>query len=36
VAETEQLPKTGSSIPLLALLGFASLGVAFLLKRLVS
>lgn len=36
VAETEQLPKTGSSIPLLALLGVASLGVAFLLKRLVS
>jgi len=36
VAETEQLPKTSSSIPLLALVGIASLGVAFLLKRLVS
>jgi len=36
VAETEQLPKTGSSIPLLALLGFASLGVAFMLRRILS
>ena len=35
VAETEQLPKTGSRFPLLALVGFASLGVAFLLRRIV-
>jgi LPXTG-motif cell wall-anchored protein len=36
VAETEQLPKTGSSIPLLALAGLASLGVAFMLRRILS
>jgi LPXTG-motif cell wall-anchored protein len=36
VAETEQLPKTGSSIPLLVLLGVASLGVAFMLRRILS
>jgi LPXTG-motif cell wall-anchored protein len=34
VAETEQLPKTGSPVPLIALFGLASLGVAFTLKRL--
>ena len=27
--KTAELPKTASSIPLIALLGFASLGVAF-------
>src|SRR5579864_1991647 len=36
VAETKELPKTASLIPLIALLGFASLGVAFTLKRLSS
>jgi hypothetical protein len=36
VAETKQLPKTASPIPLIALLGLASLGVAFTLKRLAS
>lgn len=36
IAETKQLPQTGSSLPLFALLGFASLGVALLLKRLAS
>jgi hypothetical protein len=36
VAETEDLPKTASTIPLIALLGLASLGVAFTLKRLAS
>jgi LPXTG-motif cell wall-anchored protein len=35
VAENEQLPKTGSSVPLIALLGLTSIGVAFTLKRLV-
>ncbi len=34
--ETTQLPKTASSIPLIALIGFASLGIAFTLKRLSS
>jgi hypothetical protein len=34
VAETEQLPHTSSPVPLIALLGLASLGVAFTLKRL--
>jgi len=36
MAETEQLPKTGSSVPLIALLGAASLGIAFILKRFIS
>ncbi|HMD39784.1 MAG TPA: hypothetical protein VKH15_10910 [Candidatus Acidoferrum sp.] len=36
VIETKQLPQTASLLPLLALLGFASLGAAFLLKRLAS
>ncbi len=36
VAETEQLPKTGSNLPLLALAGLASLGVAFMLRRILS
>ena len=36
MAETEQLPKTGSSLPLIALLGAASLGIAFILKRVIS
>lgn len=36
VAETQQLPRTGSPVPLIALLGLASLGVAFTLKRLAS
>jgi LPXTG-motif cell wall-anchored protein len=36
VVENEQLPKTGSPVPLFALLGLASLGVAFTLKRLAS
>jgi Protein of unknown function (DUF2911) len=36
VTETKQLPQTASLLPLLALLGFASLGAAFLLKRLAS
>ena len=36
VAETEALPKTSSAVPLIALLGLASLGVAFMLKRLSS
>lgn len=35
-AETEQLPQTGSPVPLIALLGLASLGIAFTLKRLAS
>jgi len=30
---SQQLPKTASSLPLIALLGMASLGVAFVLKR---
>ena len=34
-AKTNELPKTGSAVPLLALVGFASLGVAFLLRRIV-
>ncbi len=34
--EATQLPKTGSSVPLYALLGGISLGIAFLLKRFVS
>jgi LPXTG-motif cell wall-anchored protein len=33
VAQNEQLPKTGSPIPLIALLGLGSIGVAFTLKR---
>lgn len=33
VAQNEQLPKTGSDIPLIALLGLAFIGVAFTLKR---
>jgi hypothetical protein len=33
VASTEELPKTASSIPLIALLGLASLGAAIALKR---
>ena len=33
---TAELPKTASTVPLIALLGFASLGVAFTLKRLAS
>jgi hypothetical protein len=33
VAATEDLPETASTVPLIALLGFASLGVAFTLKR---
>jgi LPXTG-motif cell wall-anchored protein len=33
VAQNEQLPKTGSNLPLIALLGLASIGVAFTLKR---
>lgn len=36
VAEAKELPKTGSPVPLIALLGLASLGVAFTLKRLAS
>jgi hypothetical protein len=36
VAETKQLPKTASPVPLIALLGLASLGIAFTLKRLAS
>jgi len=36
VAETQPLPKTASAVPLFALLGLASLGVAFTLKRRVS
>jgi len=36
MAETQKLPKTASAIPLIALLGLASLGVAFMLKRLAS
>jgi hypothetical protein len=36
VAETEELPQTSSSVPLIALLGLASLGVAFPLTRLAS
>jgi hypothetical protein len=35
-AEPESLPKTASAVPLIALLGLASLGIAFLLKRLAS
>jgi hypothetical protein len=34
--ETAQLPKTASSIPLIALLSLASIGIAFTLKRLSS
>ncbi len=33
VAETAQLPKTASTLPLIALLGFASLGLALVVKR---
>jgi hypothetical protein len=33
---TAELPRTASTVPLIALLGFASLGVAFTLKRLAS
>jgi len=33
LAQTTQLPKTGSLLPLMALLGVASLGFAFVLKR---
>ncbi|HKN61246.1 MAG TPA: hypothetical protein VJW93_08720 [Candidatus Acidoferrales bacterium] len=33
---TAELPQTASTVPLIALLGFASLGVAFTLKRLAS
>jgi hypothetical protein len=36
VAQVQELPKTASTIPLIALLGLASLGVAFTLKRLAS
>jgi hypothetical protein len=36
VAVAQELPKTASTIPLIALLGLASLGVAFTLKRLAS
>jgi hypothetical protein len=35
-AEPEALPKTASTVPLIALFGLASLGLAFLLKRLAS
>jgi LPXTG-motif cell wall-anchored protein len=35
VAADPQLPKTGSQVPLIALLGLTSLGVAFTLKRFV-
>jgi LPXTG-motif cell wall-anchored protein len=35
VADNQQLPKTGSTVPLIALLGLASIGVAFTLKRFV-
>jgi hypothetical protein len=35
VADNQQLPKTASPVPLIALLGLGSLGVAFTLKRLV-
>jgi hypothetical protein len=34
MAAAETLPKTASTLPLIALLGLASLGVAFMLKRL--
>ena len=33
VADTKELPKTASLMPLIALLGLASLGIAFALKR---
>jgi hypothetical protein len=33
MAETERLPKTASEVPLIALLGLASLGAAFAVKR---
>lgn len=36
VAVAQELPKTASTVPLIALLGLASLGVAFTLKRLAS
>ena len=36
VAATAELPKTGSAVPLIALLGLASIGVAFTLKKLAS
>ena len=36
VAENKELPRTASPLPLIALLGLASLGVAFTLKRLAS
>lgn len=36
VVEAKRLPKTASSLPLIALVGLASLGVAFGIKRLVS
>lgn len=36
VEDATQLPKTGSSVPLYALLGGISLGIAFMLKRFVS
>jgi LPXTG-motif cell wall-anchored protein len=35
VADNQQLPKTGSMVPMIALLGLASIGVAFTLKRFV-
>jgi|SRR3984885_4532154 len=35
VADNQQLPKTASPVPLIALLGLGSIGVAFTLKRLV-
>jgi LPXTG-motif cell wall-anchored protein len=35
VAAEPELPKTGSAVPLIALFGLASIGVAFTLKRLV-
>jgi LPXTG-motif cell wall-anchored protein len=33
VAETQQLPQTGSQLPLIVLLGLVSLGAALVLKR---
>ncbi len=36
MAQTQQLPKTASQTPLIAVLGLASLGLAFTLKRLAS
>jgi hypothetical protein len=35
-AQTQQLPKTASELPLIALLGVASLGFAFVLKQLIA